>query len=150
MLTRDYRECSRYSCSSVGTPELKISNKFIDALTYAGDLLIDPTANFENVLKIRYNDARLHKRVLSHSRNGCSYLKSQAFIISASIRVVHWNLNRNILLDIVLKGYPTTQTRSPLRIFHDVNWAYAPRLWEQFFVRNILNNRKIKCNAVSK
>ena len=39
------------------------------------------------------------------------------FIISASIRVVHWNLNRNILLDIVLKGYPTKQVRSLLRIF---------------------------------
>ena len=60
MLTRDYRECSRYSRSSVGIPELKISNKFIDALTYAGDPLIILTANFENVLKIRYNDARLH------------------------------------------------------------------------------------------
>ena len=32
MLTRDYREYSRYSRSSVGTPELKISNTFIDAL----------------------------------------------------------------------------------------------------------------------
>ena len=32
MLTRDYRECSRYSRSSVGTPELKMSNTFIDAL----------------------------------------------------------------------------------------------------------------------
>ena len=59
MLTRDYRECSRYSRSSVGTPELKISNTFINALTYAGKLLIVLTANFENVLKIRYNDARL-------------------------------------------------------------------------------------------
>ena len=43
--------------------------------------------------------------------------KSQTFIISASISVVHWNLNRDILLDIVLKGYPTKQTRSPLHIF---------------------------------
>ena len=59
MLTCDYRECSRYLRSSVGTPELKMSNKFIDALTYAGDPLIILTANFENVLKIRYNDARL-------------------------------------------------------------------------------------------
>ena len=59
MLTRDYRECSRYSRSSVGTPELKISNTFINALTYAGKLLIILTASFENVLKIRYNDAGL-------------------------------------------------------------------------------------------
>ena len=59
MLTRDYRECSRYSRSSVGTPKLKMSNKFIDALTYAGDPLIVLAASFENVLKIRYNDARL-------------------------------------------------------------------------------------------
>ena len=59
MLTRDYRECSRYSLSSVGTPELKMSNTFINALSYAGKLLIVFTANFENVLKIRYNDARL-------------------------------------------------------------------------------------------
>ena len=60
MLTRDHRECSRYSRSSAGAPELKMSNTFIDALTYAGDPLIVLTANFENVLKIRYNDARLH------------------------------------------------------------------------------------------
>ena len=53
MLTRDYRECSRYSRSSVGTPKLKMSNTFINALTYAGKLLIILTANFENVLKIR-------------------------------------------------------------------------------------------------
>ena len=59
MLTRDYRECSHGSRSSVGTPELKMSNKFIDALTYVGDPLIVLTANFENVLTIRYNDARL-------------------------------------------------------------------------------------------
>ena len=59
MLTRDCRECSRYSRSSAGAPELKMSNTFIDALTYAGDPLIVFTANFENVLKIRYNDARL-------------------------------------------------------------------------------------------
>ena len=59
MLTRDYRECSRYSRSSVGTPELKMFNMYINALTYAGKLLIVLTANFENVLKIRYNDARL-------------------------------------------------------------------------------------------
>ena len=60
MLTRDYRECFRDSRSSVGTPELKLSNEFIDALNYAGDPLIVLTASFENVLKIRYNDARLH------------------------------------------------------------------------------------------
>ena len=59
MLTRDYRECSRFSRSSVGTPELKKSNTFINALSYAGKLLIVFTANFENALKIRYNDARL-------------------------------------------------------------------------------------------
>ena len=32
MLTRDCRECSRYSRSSAGAPELKMSNTFIDAL----------------------------------------------------------------------------------------------------------------------
>ena len=36
MLTRDYRECSHYSRSSAGAPKLKMSNTFIDALTYAG------------------------------------------------------------------------------------------------------------------
>ena len=59
MLTHDYRECSRYSRSSVSTPKLTMSNKFMDALTYAGDPLIVLTASFENVLKIRYNDVRL-------------------------------------------------------------------------------------------
>ena len=33
MLTHDYRECSRYSRSSVGTPELKMSNTFINVLS---------------------------------------------------------------------------------------------------------------------
>ena len=33
MLTRDYRECSCYSRSSVGTPELKMLNTFINALS---------------------------------------------------------------------------------------------------------------------
>ena len=33
MLTHDYRECSRYSRSSVGTPELKVLNTFINALS---------------------------------------------------------------------------------------------------------------------
>ena len=33
MLTRDYRECSRYSRSSVGTPELKMSNTLINVLS---------------------------------------------------------------------------------------------------------------------
>ena len=33
MLTRDYRECSRYSRSSVGTPELQLSNTFINVLS---------------------------------------------------------------------------------------------------------------------
>ena len=32
MLTRDYREYSRYSRSSVGNPDLKMLNTFIDAL----------------------------------------------------------------------------------------------------------------------
>ena len=58
-VTRDYRECFRDSRNSVGTPELKLSNEFIDALNYAGDPLIVLSASFENVLKIRYNDARL-------------------------------------------------------------------------------------------
>ena len=58
MLTRDYRECSRYPHSLVGTPELKMSNT-INASSYAGKLLIVFTANFKNVLKLRYNDARL-------------------------------------------------------------------------------------------
>ena len=60
ILTHDCRECSHYLRSSVGNPDLKMSNTFIDALTYAGDPLIGLTVNFENVLKIRYNDARLH------------------------------------------------------------------------------------------
>ena len=29
------------------------------------------------------------------------------------------------------------QTRSPLRIYHGLNWAYAPRLRKQFCVKNI-------------
>ena len=33
MLTHDYRECSHYSRGSVGTPELKMSNTFIDVLS---------------------------------------------------------------------------------------------------------------------
>ena len=33
MLTRDYRESSRYSRSSVGTPELKMLNTFINVLS---------------------------------------------------------------------------------------------------------------------
>ena len=33
MLTRNYRECSHYSRSSVGTPELKMSNTFINVLS---------------------------------------------------------------------------------------------------------------------
>ena len=56
--------------------------------------------------------------------------KNQAFIISASIRVVHQNLNRNVSLDIVFKGYPTKQTRSPLRTPH--GWAYTLPLVQQF------------------
>ena len=52
---------------------------------------------------------------------------------------MHWNLNRNISLDIVLKGYLTKQTRFLLQIFVGLNWAYAPRLQMQF-CRNF--NRK--------
>ena len=33
MLTRDYRECSRYSCVTVGTPELQLSNMFSNVLS---------------------------------------------------------------------------------------------------------------------
>ena len=33
MLTRDYRECSRYLRSSVGTPELIMLNTFINVLS---------------------------------------------------------------------------------------------------------------------
>ena len=80
-----------------------------------------------------------------------SYLKSQTSIISASILVVHWNLNRNILLDIVLKGYLTKQTRFPLQTVHDLNWAYALRFRKQFFITTIIEKQRlIKCNAVSK
>ena len=32
MVTRDYRECSHYSRISVGTPELQLSNTFINVL----------------------------------------------------------------------------------------------------------------------
>ena len=63
---------------------------------------------------------------------------------------MHWNLNRNIFLDIVLKGYLTTQTRSPLQTAHDLNWAYALRLRKQFFIIVIEKQRLIKYNAVLK
>ena len=33
MLTRDHRECSHYSRISVGTPELQLSNMFINVLS---------------------------------------------------------------------------------------------------------------------
>ena len=33
MLTHDYRECSRYSRISVGTPELQLSNTFNNVLS---------------------------------------------------------------------------------------------------------------------
>ena len=33
MLTHDYRECSHYLRSSVGTPKLKMSNTFINVLS---------------------------------------------------------------------------------------------------------------------
>ena len=60
MLTHDYRECSRYLRISVGTPELQLSNTFSNVLSLS--MMHDEVhqANFENVLKIRYNDTRLH------------------------------------------------------------------------------------------
>ena len=60
MLTRDYRECSCYSRISVGTPKLQLSNTFSNVLSLS--MMHDEVrqANFENVLKICYNDARLH------------------------------------------------------------------------------------------
>ena len=59
MLTRDYRECSRYLRISVGTPELQFLNTFSNMLSLS--MMHDEVhqANFENVPKIRYNDARL-------------------------------------------------------------------------------------------
>ena len=39
MLTRDYRQCSRYSRSSVGTPELKMLNTFINVLSVCRKLV---------------------------------------------------------------------------------------------------------------
>ena len=59
-ITRDCREYSRYSRSSVGNPDLK--KKILTRLKsyiYNMQLFTVFTANFENVLKIRYNDARL-------------------------------------------------------------------------------------------
>ena len=42
------------------------------------------------------------------------------------------------------------QTRSPLRIYHGLNWAYAPHLRKQFCVKNISNNRlKVKTSSRS-
>ena len=58
ILTHDCRECSRYSRSSVGNPDLKNISTFIKAV-YNIQPFTAFTANFENVLKIRYNDARL-------------------------------------------------------------------------------------------
>ena len=60
MLTRDYRECSHYSHISVSTPELQLWNTFSNVLSLS--MMHDEVhqANFENVLKICYNDARLH------------------------------------------------------------------------------------------
>ena len=58
ILTRDCRECSRYSRSSVGNPDLKNINPFIKVLLHM-QLLTVFAANFENVLKICYKDARL-------------------------------------------------------------------------------------------
>ena len=59
MLTRNYRECSHYLHISVGTPELQLSNMFSNVLSLS--MMHDEVrqANFENVLKIRYNDTRL-------------------------------------------------------------------------------------------
>ena len=60
ILTRDCRECSRYSRSSVGNPDLKNVNTFLlKSYVYNMQLFTVFTANFVNVLKIRYNDARL-------------------------------------------------------------------------------------------
>ena len=42
------------------------------------------------------------------------------------------------------------QTRSPLRIFHGLNWAYAPRLRKQLCIKknqqssNTKNNRRLE------
>ena len=41
------------------------------------------------------------------------------------------------------------QTRSPLRIYHGLIWAYAPRLRKQFCVKNIkqlfnIKNRRLE------
>ena len=49
MLTRDYRECSQYSRSSVGTPELKMSQ---DSLKQPCLII----ANLQNILEIRCED----------------------------------------------------------------------------------------------
>ena len=84
----------------------------------------------------------------SHIRAMPFASENQMFIISASIRVVHWNLNRNVSLDIVSKGYSTKQTRSPLRIFACLNWAYAPLLQKQF-CRNVNNRQRIKMSSRS-
>ena len=59
ILTRDCRECSRYSRSSVGNPDLKNITRLLKSYVYNLQLLTVLTVNFENVLKIRYNDARL-------------------------------------------------------------------------------------------
>ena len=56
--------------------------------------------------------------------------KNQMFIISASLHAVHQNLNRNVLLDILLKGYPAKQTGSLLCTPH--GWAYTLPPVEQF------------------
>ena len=37
------------------------------------------------------------------------------------------------------------QTRSPLRIYHGLNWAYAPRLRKQFCVKNKQSLNSKKC-----
>ena len=60
MLTHDYRECSHYFCISVGTPKLQLSNMFSNVLSLS--MMHDEVrqVNFENVLKIRYSDTRLH------------------------------------------------------------------------------------------
>ena len=60
VLTCDYRECSHYSRISVGTPKLQLQKTFSNVLSLS--MMHDEVrqANFENILKIRYNDARLH------------------------------------------------------------------------------------------
>ena len=66
----------------------------------------------------------------SHIRVIFLISENQTFIISASHRVLRQDLNRNVSLGIVLKGYPTKQTHSLLCISH--GWAYALPPVQQF------------------